>query len=159
MDARVQSTVWQILHLPKDTLNASVDDGGLGLPSMLTRIQRLRLTRLLELQSSNDKVILGMLDAGYKEKQFARLTKTQSMANRLILNVKDESNAWAQVLHSTVDDGGLVEFASANPRNAWLRDPSLQIKGGDFVKAVAVRLNTLKTPSRAAQGRNISNLC
>ena len=45
--------------------------------------------------------------------------------------------------------------------NDWVIDCSLKISGADFVRAIQVRTNSLKTPARAARGRieNGNNLC
>ena len=86
-------------------------------------------------------------------------TTPQEIGGLCIIDRATENQSWAQRLHGTVDGAGLVQLALNKPLNKWLRDPLFKITPGEYIKCVHVRLNCLKTPSRAARGRDISNLC
>ena len=164
LDILIRDTTRKILHLPKDTpkaaFHAPVSAGGLGLACIETRTRRLRRARLLKLHQSDDPVITGTMLSAYNKKRIEQLTTPQELGLQTIVDEETEKAAWTNLLHSSADGIGLVQFAANKPLNGWLTNPEIRITGGDFIKCVHMRLATVKTPSRAARGRRENNnLC
>ena len=78
-----------------------------------------------------------------------------------VVNTESENEVWATELYSRVDGKGLLQHSRNTDVNDWISNCKLRIVAGDFIRAIHVRANTLKTPSRAARGRTVgsNNLC
>ena len=61
-----------------------------------------------------------------------------------------ERRAWKEELHSKTDGRGLQYHDGFG--DWWLTEPLFPAKGGEFIKALRVRCNAMKTPARAARG-------
>ena len=166
MDITIRRNIRAWLHLPPDVptpmFHARAQDGGLQIPSLVLRIPRLRRDRLIKMSSGNDQLVKTLLTDRYSHKRFSDLTQTTTHHGRTIDSAMTEASALRAALTETVDGRNLVESLQENPSpTGWLLDPTMKISGRDFVKAVHVRLNCMKTPSRSSRGnnRNTSNLC
>ena len=56
-------------------------------------------------------------------------------------------------MYSQVDGKGMKQHRDFKTINEWVSDCSFKISGADFIRAIQIRMNTLKTPARAARGR------
>ena len=169
-DILIRKVVKKWLHLLRDTSNtffyANVFDVGLGIPSILIRTRRLGKERLSKMTwRGDDQVIKFLLGDG------KRLDHTNQMRQDLKIGTfvnrckASEREAWRDLLYRLVDGkdlslrGAFMEEKGSSPFHLWLRDPLLNIRGGEFVKAVGVRAKLLKTPSRAARGKRVDPRC
>ena len=82
-----------------------------------------------------------------------RIHKPIRINNMDVDTKKSEQEVWSDELYSKVDGKGLRQHRDSKMINEWVTDCSLKISGADFVHAIQVRSNTLKTPARAARGR------
>ena len=165
LDRKVRHFVKKWCHLPRDTtsatIHAEVKDGGLGIPSLELRIPRMTIQRHMRLSSSLDHVVQAIYSSEAGLATIARIHKPKMMNNIPIDTKKAEQEVWANELYSKTDGKGMSQHRDSKMINDWVIDCSLKISGADFVRAIQVRTNSLKTPARAAWGRleNGSNLC
>ena len=157
-DVEVRRMVRKVCHIPHDVptamFHADVKDGGLGLPSFETRCRRLRRDRVCSMQNASDPIVRACLSASYSASVLSRVNQPHHKGGIEILSKRDEREAWANCLSRTVDGCGLVHLSQTElPCSAWLVDPAMRLAGKEFLKALHVRLNCLKTPSRESRGR------
>ena len=171
-DILIRKAVKKWLHLPRDTSNAffyaNVADGGLGIPSILTRTRRLGKERLSKMTwRGDDQTIKFLLGDGKRLDHMNRLRQDLKIGTFVIGSKASEREAWRDLLYQSVDGkdlslrGAFMEEKGSRPSplDLWLKDPLLNIRGGEFVKAVGVRAKSLKTPSRAARGKRADPRC
>lgn len=148
------SKIW--CHLPKDTLNsfihAEIKDRGLGIPNLGLRIPRMMMQRHMRLSASLDPVVQAIYTSIAGQASVTRIHKPIRFNNKDIDTKNSEQKAWSEELYSKVDGKGLRQHQNSKMINKWVTDCSLKISGADFVHAIQVRSNTLKTPARAARG-------
>jgi hypothetical protein len=165
LDVMIRRAVRTWLHLPHDSplalIHAKPSDGGLGIPSFELRIPRLRRERLLNIHSDNDPLVRLLLNERYSRKRFDCLIKPVEKYGVRITDPSEEARALRIALKSTIDGRNLAQSLTECPSpQHWVTDPSYGISGREFVKAIHVRMNVLKTPARAARGGTRgSNLC
>ena len=68
-----------------------------------------------------------------------------------------EWRAWKEELHSKTDGRGLQYHDRFG--DGWLTEPLFPAKGGEFIKALRVRCNAMKTPARATRGGSGDPTC
>ena len=164
-DRNIRFFVKKWCHLPKDTLNAfihaEIKDGGLGIPNLGLRIPRMTMQRHMRLSASLDPVVQAIYTSIAGQASISRIHKPRRMNNMEVDTKKAEQEVWADELYDRVYGKGLRQHRDSKMINEWVTDCSLKISGADFVRAIQVRSNTLKTPARAARGRteNGNNLC
>jgi len=161
LDRMMRRWVKRWLHLPKDVCNAafhaSVGDGGLGIASLEFRIRRLRRKRTEALSNSSDPVVLALLGTPRAVARLTRLNLEIRLGRTIIENSQTENAAWREELVRSVDGGGLTMHADCPKLSQWVTDDSYNLKGGEFIRAIHVRLNSMITPSRATRGRRIAD--
>ena len=142
-------------------IHAEIKDGGLGIPSLSLRIPRMTMQRHMKLSSSVDKVVQAILKSEAGQASIAKIHNPKRVNNREVNTKQDEREIWSSKLYSRVDGKGLGQHQDSKMINDWVNDCSLKISGADYIRAIQVRTNTLKTPARAARGRkeNGNNLC
>ena len=159
LDIRVRKEVRRWLHLPKDVpipaFHAEVEDGGLGIQSLRTRVPRLqsdRFRRINQLEKP-DPYVEALKSSPYWRKQQAETA--DSLARVGIVDKKTEREHWKIRLHTTVDGAGLTNHSNQSGyKSRWVADPSfLRLSGREFVGAIHVRCNSLYTRERATRGR------
>ena len=152
---RVACRKW--CKLPKDTpdafLYAPVSAGGLQVPCLSTLIPLLKQRRMERLAGSSDPVVRAAARAcACKRNQ--RLWSNPVWVNRTQVKTNREALVQQQArLYSTVDGAGLKPAVECPKLNKWLSDESDWVSGGDYIKALQVRANSLPTPARLARGR------
>ncbi len=165
-DIGIRRAVRKWLHLPADVptaaFHASTKDGGLGVPSLGLQVPTVRRARYEKMLSESNHPLVAALRGqnGATTTDGARWTKLPSC---LLPQVQDgvERNYKRAVrefhrgmLHSSVDGRGLAHLSEHPRSSAWVNDVSLSgLSGGEYVKAIHVRLACLRTRSRAARGR------
>ena len=165
LDRSVRHFVRKWCHIPKDTLNSmihsDIKDGGLGIPALSLRIPRMAMQRHMRLSASIDPVIQAILKSEAGRASVARIHKTRKVNGIEVDTKQAEREVWTEEMYSRLDGKGMKQHRDSNTINDWVSDCSLKISGADFVRAIQIRLNTLKTPARAARGRreNGNNLC
>ena len=154
IDRTIRRYVRKWLHLQSDTptamFHANTADGGLGIPSMVTRIPRLRRARLVKMTTSDDPLIKIMVSSGTGEAAVRLASGIKRLGEVQITNKQSERRAWREELISKTDGRGLQYHDGFG--DGWILDPLFPAKGGEFIKALRVRCNAMKTPARAARG-------
>ena len=165
LDLLTRRAVRKWLHLPNDTakpsFHAPVKYGGLGLPCLEVRIRRLRAYRLGKISCElTDDLLSSAVTSQVDSKGWERNTQYPKLAGREITTDLLEAEVWRDSLLATEDGKGLKEFQRGPQFTSWILDPLFPIAGREFVKAIHVRLNVFKTPTRSARGRpEKSKLC
>ena len=165
LDRNIRWYVRKWCHLPKDTakafFHAALKDGGLGIPSLELRIPRLRRDRNVKLSASEDPVVQALLKTKSGIDKIRNIHKPVTKYHINVVNTESENEVWSTELYSRVDGRGLLQHSRNTDVNDWISNCKLRIGAGDFIRAIHVRANTLKTPSRAARGRTAGgdNLC
>lgn len=171
MDKRVRRAVRAWLHSPADVPNAAfhagVNDGGLGIPNICARTRRLGSKRLTDMRLKGDcRVVKFLLGDRGRSDLFNKLSQVHKIGTHVVCSKESEAEAWRQELHATVDGkdlslrglpsavvaGASKRHCRSSPLDLWLKDERMKVRGGEFVKAIGVRLKSLKTPSRGARG-------
>ena len=158
LDRQIRARVRSWAHLPHDTplgvFHAKIRDGGLGIPCLGTEVPRWRAARLQRLYQQTDHPLIGWL---LEREDVVRRFRKQTAGVRppgwgKILTCRQESiDYWKHRLIQSVDNKGL-EYASLSKGSSdWVRAPTGLFRGGEFVKALAVRHATLKTRLRASR--------
>ena len=163
LDKTIRRFVREVLHLPKDVpkaaFHAHVKDGGLGVPALEFRVTRLRHKRWTELRKSDDRIVQAFLNTEDGEHRLRLMLRLRTMGGITVQTPENERRAWRDSLIQMVDGKGLQFHRPDHKESCWLTDPTMDIRGGDFIKAVHVRLSCLKTPSRAARGERADPRC
>jgi len=155
VDCKIRYAVRKWLSLPLDVPNAflyaSVQDGGLGIPSLRWQAPLVRRNRLSGL-------VLPNLEGNFVADEFLlnELEKANNKlkTNGLLLTSKSVlQKYWSERLYSSVDGNGLREASHCPQTHRWIRDPSRFLSGRDFVQCVRLRINALPTLSRTSRGR------
>ena len=157
LDVKIRRAVRRWHHLPHDVpkamIHANVGDGGLGVPSLVVRIPRLTQERYQKLLTSDDEVVRFLAGMGLRHQRQQALIRPRHLGDVLVVSCKSERAAWRALLGKTVDGVDCLEREPDTcPVDAWIQDLTVQVKGGEYVKAMAVRSKSLRTPARAARG-------
>ena len=98
------------------------------------------------MMQSDDPLIKILVSSGTSEAA-VRLAQSVKKLGEVQITSKDaERRAWKEELHSKTVGRGLQYH------DGWLTEPLFPAKGGEFIKALRVRCNAMKTPARAAKG-------
>ena len=158
LDIRVRKEVRRWLHLPKDvpipTFHTGVREGGLGIPSLRTRVPRLQMDRFKRLKEipDPDEWILALLGSPYWRK--ANQDAAASLARAGVQDKVTEQDHWSKRLYASVDGSGMLNHSNRSGYSSQWIDPTfLQMSGREFVGAMHVRCNSLVTRERATRGR------
>ena len=159
MDVLIRSEVRRWLHLPHDTpkacFHAKVRDGGLGVPSLTNDIPRLRAERLSRTLDQQLPILTGLASS---DPQIAASLSKVSDRERLIdkhgsyRNKEECSDYWRKLLVKSIDGRGLSIARECPSSSEWVSRPNCGITGKEFVKAIHMRFNLLRTPARAGRG-------
>ena len=168
IDRAVRKWVREVTHLPHDlplgAYHAKIRDGGLGIPSLETEIPRWRADRLLRLTQPHPKIewpslIPWLLEQDNVQSRFSKDTSYPKVkkvgdptTNIEIRTRQDSVDYWKARLTTSVDGWGLKTASLSRESSMWVRSPAGLIRGGEYVKMLAVRFATLKTPLRASRG-------
>ncbi|HIL90420.1 MAG TPA: reverse transcriptase family protein, partial [Gemmatimonadetes bacterium] len=157
LDCLIRKRIRSWLHLPHDVpmgvFYASIGQGGLGLPCLATKIPTLRSLRMGRLQNTDQENLKKVVESEVGQKLATKdLTRPRlDVADHRVSAKIAENQHWSGKLHGSVDGRGLNQHGRVPAAHAWMRDPSLRISGGEFIRALHTRLACLKTPLRAAR--------
>ena len=166
LDRATRAATRRWCHLPKDVptavFHADVADGGLGVPSLRTRIPLLvtRRSRLVmaEADAEGNGDVRALRDSGFLDR---RLVRDKLIADNFgdenpITGLGKVSEFWRNRLYGTIDGGGLSSHSNGSGyRSRWIRPAYFKkLSGTEFIKAIHVRLSSLPTPSRCSRGEN-----
>ena len=159
-DRSIRQKVRAWTHLPHDTplgvFHSKVRDGGLGIPCLATEVIRWRADRLKRLYLQASHPLIGwLLKRPDVAKRLERLTAGVRPPgwDHILSTRQDSIDYWKHRLIQSVDNRGLKYASLSKGSYDWVRAPHGLFKGGEFVKALAVRHATLKTRLRASRGR------
>jgi hypothetical protein len=154
MDKTIRRYTRKWLKLQSDTplgmFHARIMDGGLGIPSLHTRVPRLRRERLSKLRKSDDPLVKILIEHPVGQRELVRSTAIKSLGDVQIFCKNSEAKAWQEKLHQSADGRGLTRHGKAY--DGWLTDNGVAVKSGEFVRAIRVRCNAMRTPARATRG-------
>ena len=149
------------LHLQSDSptaiFHANTADGGLGIPSIVIRVPRLRRTRLVKMTQSDDPLIKIMVSSRTGEAAVRLGSGFKRLGEVQITNKQSEWRAWREKLISKTDGRGLQYHDGFG--DGWITEPLFPAKGWEFVNALRVRCNAMKTPARARRGDRGDPIC
>ena len=160
LDWTVRRYVRRWLHLQSDTptaiFYANTADGGLGIPSMVTRFPRLRRSTLVKMTQSDDSLIKIMVSSGTGEAAVRLASSVKRLGDVQITNKQSEWRAWREEL-ITKTDRQRMQYQDRFG-DGWITEPLFPAKGGEFVKALRVRCNATKTPEGCEGGQRRPDL-
>lgn len=158
LDISIRKEVRRWLHLPKDIptpmFHTSVKDGGLGIPSLRTRVPRLSWDRLLRTEKllDPDDWLKALIASPYWRKMKERTS--DSLARVGVSDKTTENHHWRNGLYISVDGSGLRNHGNSSGFGSqWIQPSFLQLSGREFVGAMHIRCNSLITRERATRGR------
>ena len=159
-DVLIRSAVRRWLHLPHDTpracYHAKVRDGGLGVPSLSVDIPRLRAERLGRTLDQNIPILKGLASANpLIAASFSKISEKERLQDKHgYFRTKEECrDYWRKLLIDSIDGRGLTITRECSTRaSEWVSRPNSGITGKEYVKAVHLRFNALRTPARAGRG-------
>ena len=166
LDRFIRKSVREWLHVPHDTplgfFHAKARDGGLGIPNLATEVPRLRADRLRRIVESPTPLIKWLLDDEAIAASVSKDCDAEKLKSRLgDFSTKEASrDSWRNLLvKSSIDGRGLAIARNCPQSSEWLTHPNCGISGKEFVKAVHMRGNLLRTPARAGRGGRASTSC
>lgn len=157
-DVLVRREVRRWLKLPGDVpvgaFHAPVSAGGLGVTSLETTIPRLIRGKLLKLNGSTDPAVQALMREDLVSTRVTRDLEVPSLDGVPFWDSLSEGERWAARLRGSVDGMGLKLHGYSKGESDWVSLPRsfAGISARDFVKAVHVRLNVLKTGERSSRG-------
>ena len=113
----------------------------------------MAMQRHIRLSASIDPVIQAILKSEAGQASVARIHKTRRVNGIDVETKQAEREVWMEEMYSRVDGKGMKQHRDSETINEWVSDCSYKISGADFIQAIQIRMNTLKTPARAARGR------
>jgi hypothetical protein len=143
--ARVACRAWLKLltYVPDAMLHTSVGSGGMGIPSLLTRIPLIKQKRLKNCLTASDPAVQTCTRAGSflkDQKYWAGPVRVKGTECR---SATECAAAWAVALGNTVDGRGAFPQAPAYPRgSSWVSTGTRLLSGGDYIKTVKVRCSS-----------------
>lgn len=163
LDLMVRGAVRKWLHLPHDAptafFHASVPDGGLGIPSMLMLIPRLKLDRYSRLQNSEVPLFRNVLQVPALQAELSNVRRALTVDGNQLLTKQRQRTYWARQLYRTFDGRGLKEAKKVPFVHGWVADGGRLLSGSAYMNAIRVRINALPTRSRVARGRQLPRDC
>jgi len=146
VDRCVRAAVRGWMRLPRDVplgyFHAAVEQGGLGIMALETRIPELVRSRLDSLTGSPARVAIAIVGSCWA----AARRRWCSMARHPLAG-------WNARLHESVEGFELRETQGAWPSCAWVEDAYLSIPSGDWIKYNHIRINALPSLMRTTRGR------
>ena len=110
IDLTIRRYVRRWLHLQSDTptamFHANTADGGLGIPSMVTQILRLRRAQLVKMTQSDDPLIKIKVSSGTGEAAVRLASSIKRLGEVQITNKQSDQRAWREELISKTDGQG-----------------------------------------------------
>lgn len=160
-DKLIRKSVRSWLHLAHDTPTAifhtKVGDGGLGIPSLRTRVQRLRFQRISRLGNieNPDRIVLALRSSEYWTELVAKIGNSVGRPGEEFRSSEEERKLWASRLYASCDGKGLEHHWNAGGyRSRWVAN-GFKLSGKEYVSAVRARCNNLATRSRKCRGRQV----
>lgn len=155
------------LHLPHDTplglFHATARDGGLGIPSLATEVPRIRAERMERMLERHLPLVDWLIRVDQRVATSVKkdcLAETIEREDTMFGTRQKARDSWQTQLTSSCDGRGLaIARRCSSGSSMWLTRPNCGISGKEFVKAVHVRCNLLKTPARAGRGGRGSMTC
>lgn len=162
IDIMVRRFTRSWLKLPGDTpkafYHASINDGGLGVPSLRWVIPPVRKRRL---ERYADRGLGATLGIGaellsQESRKLAILITDQGIH----LNTTDKvKRMYSEKLYSSVDGSGLRHCGAIPQASSWVGDGTSFLSGSDFVHSIKLRISALPTRSRTTRGRDADRTC
>ena len=160
LDIRIRKEVRRWLHLPKDVpipmFHASVKDGGLGILNLRVRVPRLQMDRFKRIADTldPDEYVKSLVSSPYWQNK-TRSTKESIERVGMTDFEGNEREYWSKRLYATVDGSGLQNHNNNSGYGGrWIWDNTFRrLSGREFVGAMHIRCNSLKTRERATRGR------
>ncbi|CAL7932882.1 unnamed protein product [Xylocopa violacea] len=161
IDRVIRSVARKWLHLPKDTPNgyfhATIQDGGLGLPSFRWTAPLHRLSRLKKLPLSSQAASGA---SGFFLQEEIQKASRRLNDHGIAYDTKYKvNNRWAEILYRSVDGSALKHSRSVKTQHDWIGDGSRFLSGKDYVNSCRARINALPTRSRISRGRRLERQC
>lgn len=160
-DKLIRKAARRWLHLAHDTptaiFHSKVGDGGLGIPSLRTRVQRLRFQRTTRLGNVQDpdRILIALRSSEYWTDMVARISKSVGVPGEEFRSMEEERKLWASKLYASCDGKGLEHHWNAGGYHSrWVAN-GLKLSGKEYVSAVRARCNNLATRSRKCRGRQV----
>ena len=157
LDKTMRAEVRRWLHLPQDTptafIHAHVKDGGLGIPSLASHYRSHRHQRLLKMFVSKDPIVKAVAQELEESPGVRQARKGFALGETQISRPEMVRFAWKRELASTCDGKGICPPGTEPSGAGWITNPWLKLSGGEYVKALHVRLNALDTGERRSRGR------
>ena len=168
IDRVVRRWIRSVTHLPHDlpmgAYHAKIRDGGLGIPSLETEIPRWRADRLSRLTDPSPEIewpslIPWLLEQDNVHNRYVKDIRYPCVkkvgdptANTELRTRQDSIDYWKARLTNSVDGWGLKTASLSRESSMWVRSPTGIIRGGEYIKMLAIRFATLKTPLRSSRG-------
>lgn len=162
IDRKIRLYIRKWLHLPHDTPNgyfhASVQDGGLGVPSLRWKGPLLRLECLKNMLRV-DYLKNRSIDTYLQNEIRLVENRLKDNTNNIINTSKKLSKYWALTLHNSIDGGPLRNSEKVPGQHLWITQHTRFLTGRDYINSCKLRINALPTRSRTARGRDKDRLC
>lgn len=145
--------------VPNAFLYTTINEGGLGIPSMRTFIPRLRQSRLCNLEKSDHPAISWSLTSNHGKTQTSRVTRLCNIQGFKILHKANEDSFWHTKLSRSIDGGHLSNAKDVPFVHQWVKGMPY-LSGKEYIMLLKVRTNSLPCRSRMARGQiNINRRC
>jgi hypothetical protein len=163
LDKNIRHHIRLWLHLPKDTtdayIHAHIDDGGLGVPSLVHLTSRLKCSRIEALNKSKDQAVRAILDTSFARQFIQKWSQPTKISHHYVGSKPAERRAWQETLYTSHDGKGLKWHNLVPTAHSWLKGcPAMP--GRDYINYIKVRGNLLSTKTRCSRGnRDVNTSC
>ena len=162
-DSHIRQCVKTLLHLPVDTPNGyfytAINDGGLGVPSLIHLVPRSTLKRMEKLKTSCDPAIIQLLQSSTMVKlkeQCLKILNMNTTEEAVKLNLK---NIHRDDLIRTIDGKPLAEHRTNKDGQLWVTGRTNIVSGRSFINMVKLRIGRLETLENCNRGREAEKIC
>ena len=159
MDRTIRCAVRSYLSMPHDAadalLYAQTRVGGLGIPHLGSSVQLMKTARLTKLLESTDPLVRLSTTEGDWIRDQRYWSAPPKIRGKEVKDATEVSRRWLELLGQTVDGSGIVtQIHESQSEHRWVTAGSGLLTGSEYIKAIGVRSATIKTPLRAARGRD-----
>jgi hypothetical protein len=156
IDRLCRQAIKKWLRLPHDVSNAflyaSINDGGMGIPHLLSRVPLNRKSRL-ERHLNSSFTILHWALRDPASNPFHKLATSAIRINSTpVADLASASNAWKHALFNTHDGSGLDNASTTPTSFNWYRHPK-RIFPRLYIRSMQLCAGTLSTKVRRSRGR------
>lgn len=154
-DKAVRNYVRRWACLPHDVpvayIHSSINDGGLGIPSLRWSVPAMRLSRIRALVKTND--------CSYLQQEIQKVKSRLDERGETYSSADEIRNRWSKLLYARIDGKALKGSANTPAQHNWVGEGTRFLSGKDYINLIKLRINALPVRARTTRGRRADRTC